>query len=148
MERVDQQTENEAGPFRMTVEPSGGLAPARAAMRSWLGAVVPPERVDEVLLASGEALANAIEHGRPPIDIDMQWSTPDTLDVSIKDSGVWKVSAEASTRGLGIPIMTALMHIVSVETTDGTEVRLRRRFDDLKNGDWPRDRRERAHIDE
>ena len=40
------------------------LAPSRAALRSWLTqAGVEPEQIQDMLVATGEAVANAIEHG-------------------------------------------------------------------------------------
>ena len=42
----------------------GQLAPSRAALRGWLTqAGVKPDQTLDVLIATGEALANAIEHG-------------------------------------------------------------------------------------
>ena len=88
--------------------------------------------MDEILLASGEAVANALEHGRTPISLNLSW-TDDTLDLTVRDSGGWRVSANAvrpkpPQRGLGIPIMTALTDSLTFETTDGTTVKLSRRF--------------------
>ncbi len=40
------------------------LAPSRAALRTWLTqAGVEPDQVQDILIATGEAVANAIEHG-------------------------------------------------------------------------------------
>ncbi len=119
-------------PLEITVSAARDLAAARAAVRSWLRGSIPGENVDEILLASGEAVANALEHGRTPISLSLSW-TDDTLDLTVRDSGGWRVSANAvhpkpPRRGLGIPIMTALTDSLTFETTDGTTVKLSRRF--------------------
>lgn len=80
------------------------------------------------MLASGEALANAAEHGEPPILVDLEWSAPLDLDVLIRDSGSWQASTRPTNRGRGLSIMTALMDTVTLDTTHGTSVRLSRRF--------------------
>jgi anti-sigma regulatory factor (Ser/Thr protein kinase) len=105
------------------------LVTARATLRDWLRAIIPVGQADEILLASGEALANALEHGRTPITLRLEW-VDSTLHLTVRDSGSWRVSAPPSgrTRGLGIPIMTALTDSLTFETTDGTTVTLSRRF--------------------
>ena len=105
------------------------LTTARATLRDWLRASIPVGQADEILLASGEALANALEHGRTPVTLGLEW-VDNTLHLTVRDSGSWRVSAPPSgrTRGLGIPIMTALTDSLTFETTNGTTVRLSRRF--------------------
>ena len=106
------------------------LAHVRATLRDWLRARIPIGQADEILLASGEALANALEHGRTPVTLELRW-VDNTLQLAVRDSGSWRVSADAPTRrtrGLGIPIMTALTDSLTFETTDGTTVTLSRRF--------------------
>ncbi len=48
----------------LTLNSVSDLTMTRVAIRSWLAVVLPAERVDEVMEASGEALANAAEHAR------------------------------------------------------------------------------------
>lgn len=112
----------------LAVHAAGELAAVRSTMRRWLRQELAANDTDEVLLASGEALANAIEHGQPPITISLEWSAALLLRVSVKDSGAWRVSGETNSRGLGIPIMTALMDSFTVETIDGTAIKLSRQF--------------------
>ena len=119
-------------PLEVTVSAARDLGAARAAVRSWLRGSIPGENVDEILLASGEAVANVLEHGRTPISLSLSW-TDDTLDLTVRDAGGWRVSANAihpkpPQRGPGIPIMTALTDSLTFETTDGTTVKLSRRF--------------------
>jgi serine/threonine-protein kinase RsbW len=115
----------------LTVRAGENLAAARRRMRNWLASDLPSSDRDDVLLACGEALANAFEHGRPPITVEMHWQHDQgtkALHIGICDTGPWRVSAEADSRGLGIPIMTALMDTVLIDTVDGTQVRLVRQF--------------------
>ena len=119
---------NAIGSFELTLETPPRLSVARAAIRRWLEHDVDEDTITDVLLATGEALANAVEHGQPPVAVGMRWSELSTLAVSVKDSGSWKVPGKTSIRGRGIPIMTALMDDVTVDTVDGTAVSFSRTF--------------------
>src|SRR4029077_11621196 len=81
----------------------------------------------DILVATGEACANAIEHayGLRPGEIQVDVSRSDNrLSVSIKDQGSWR-DARGENRGRGLPIMNKLATSVDVvRTTDGTDVRL------------------------
>lgn len=118
-------------PLSISITGAPELAAARATLRDWLRAVIPVGHADEILLASGEALANALEHGRPPVSLRLEW-VDNAIRLAVRDSGSWLVSGDAPTRnnprGLGIPIMTALSDSLTFETTDGTTVTLSRRF--------------------
>lgn len=118
-------------PVTLTISTARDLAPARSALRSWLQGSITPAEVDEILLASGEAWANAIEHGVAPITVMLAWDD-DTLRVTIRDAGVWQAPTSGRTtvhaRGLGIPIMKALADSLTFETIDGTAVTFTRRF--------------------
>jgi anti-sigma regulatory factor (Ser/Thr protein kinase) len=118
-------------PLSVSITAAHELADARARLRDWLRASIPVGQADEILLASGEALSNALEHGRTPITLRLEW-VDNTLHLTVRDSGKWRVSADpparGRTRGLGIPIMTALTDSLTFETTDGTTVTLSRRF--------------------
>ena len=83
----------------LTLDLASDLTMTRVAIRSWLAVVLPAERVDEVMLASGEPLANA-EHLQLPITVDLGWSGPLSLDMLIRDSGSWR-SARPANRGRG-----------------------------------------------
>ena len=100
----------------------------RARLRAWLRPVMSDGGIDEVLLATGEAIANALEHGVPPVTMTLCWEAEGRLEVTIRDEGEWRVSSEASSRGLGLPIMSKLMDNVEVDTVGGTSVNLSRRF--------------------
>jgi len=84
-----------------------------------------------VLIAAGEAVANAIEHGhrdRPNGVISLRAiAFADQVRVTIVDTGVWKPPQPAanSFRGRGITLMRALMHGVDIDSvSSGTTVEL------------------------
>ncbi len=108
------------------------LAPSRAALRSWLTeAGVEPEQIQDMLVATGEAVANAIEHGhrgRPEGIISLRATAlADGLQVSVIDSGVWKIPRQVPTeyRGRGISLIRCLVQDLSIHSDDsGTTVHM------------------------
>jgi PAS domain S-box-containing protein len=115
---------------------SGQLAPVRAALRDWLRRCELSQRiVQDVLVAAGEACANAVEHGHryaPGHQIRLRAAaTASQLRLTIIDSGRWKVSEPAANphRGHGIPLMRALMQQVTIEPgVTGTTVDMQLRI--------------------
>ncbi|OCB13975.1 SpoIIE family protein phosphatase [Mycobacterium intracellulare] len=102
------------------------LAPTRNALRKWLARVrVGPEEALNVLVAAGEAVANAIEHGhrhRPEGLIRLgAIAIGDEVKLTITDTGTWKAPQPAAhhRRGRGIPLMRSLMHDVDIRPADG-----------------------------
>jgi anti-sigma regulatory factor (Ser/Thr protein kinase) len=91
---------------------------------------VDPDQSMDVLIAVGEAVANAIEHGhrdRPDgvIRVDGR-ALADRVQLTVTDSGSWKPPRPAadSTRGRGIALMRALVQEVAIDPgTAGTTVR-------------------------
>ena len=125
-----EQNPSASGPLSISITAARGLARARTTLRRWLRASIPNENADEILLASGEALANALEHGQIPITLRAEW-VDRTLHLTVRDSGSWRPADAPSrdrSRGLGIPIMTALTDNLAFDTTNGTAVTLSRRF--------------------
>jgi PAS domain S-box-containing protein len=110
------------------------LAPTRAALRGWLDrAGLDDEQSLNVLIAAGEALANAIEHGHREVAGDKihlsAVAAADQLTVTVTDVGSWKSPVAASHRGRGIPLMHALMNDVAIHQNEtGTTVRLSMRI--------------------
>ncbi|PXX71375.1 anti-sigma regulatory factor (Ser/Thr protein kinase) [Nocardia tenerifensis] len=107
------------------------LAPVRLALREWLGRTrFAADQSADVLLAVGEACANAIEHGhrfRAGTIRLRAWLTDDYLRVTVHDSGRWKPddSPPNPLRGRGIPLMRALMDSIAVTPDEsGTIVEL------------------------
>ncbi|MDT5145603.1 MAG: hypothetical protein QOC58_248 [Mycobacterium sp.] len=112
------------------------LAPTRAALREWLTqAQVDPDQTHDMLIAAGEAVANAIEHGHrhtPEGTISLRATAlVDQVQMTITDTGSWKPPQPAvdSRRGRGITLMRALMHDVTIKPeTAGTTVHLSARI--------------------
>ncbi len=107
------------------------LAVVRTHLRRWLGAKGVPESVaHDIVLASGEAVTNVIEHAYGPgtakfrLEAEMD---DGTAVVTVRDYGRWRARDEAA-GGRGMPLMEALMDSVAIETGDGgTVVRMTRR---------------------
>jgi serine phosphatase RsbU (regulator of sigma subunit)/anti-sigma regulatory factor (Ser/Thr protein kinase) len=112
------------------------LAPVRSALRGWLArAGIDPTTTQNVLVAAGEACANAIEHGHrhlPRGRIRLRAAaTADNLQLTIIDTGRWQTPQPAANphRGRGLSLMRALMTEVTVTTgTAGTIVGLQARI--------------------
>ncbi len=111
---------------------AGQLAPTRNTLRGWLARCGLDEgQIQNVLVAAGEAVANAIEHGHrdSPGGLVRFRATAlvDRLEFTIADSGRWKPpqSDPDSHRGRGMELMKAFMTEVSVHpTATGTTVHL------------------------
>jgi serine phosphatase RsbU (regulator of sigma subunit)/anti-sigma regulatory factor (Ser/Thr protein kinase) len=112
------------------------LAPTRTALRSWLTRVrVNPNQAMDILVAAGEAVANAIEHGHrhsPGGTISLRAiALVDHLRLTITDTGSWKPARPTPDpqRGRGITLMRGLMHDVTINHgTAGTTVHLSARI--------------------
>ena len=84
------------------------------------------ERVFDLKVAVSEACANAVQHSggtHAPLEL-CAWFHPNRLVFEIADSGDFRVpqadrSARADTRGLGLPLMVALMDEVRIRKTHG-----------------------------
>jgi hypothetical protein len=108
------------------------LGPSRAALRTWLtNAGVEQEQIQDMLVATGEAVANAIEHGhreRPEGTISLRaTAVVDGLHVSVIDSGVWKIPRQVPSeyRGRGISLMRCLVQDLSIHSNEaGTTVHM------------------------
>ncbi|HEY2832978.1 MAG TPA: SpoIIE family protein phosphatase [Sporichthyaceae bacterium] len=123
-------------PFHTLLAPDAAeLAVARAALREWLGTVGVGERdATAVLIAAGEACANAIEHGYAfsgSRNVEL-WAclVAGRLNLLVRDEGVWKVPTAGGNRGRGRHLMEHLMdRAVIVGGPEGTLVRLRKELD-------------------
>jgi PAS domain S-box-containing protein len=115
---------------------SNRLAPVRSALRGWLDRCgIDAGMAQNVLVAAGEACANAIEHGHrehPGGRIRLRAAaTAGDLRLTISDSGRWKApDVEVNPyRGRGIKLMRAFMHTVTVTSgTTGTVVDMQARL--------------------
>jgi anti-sigma regulatory factor (Ser/Thr protein kinase) len=108
------------------------LASSRAALRGWLNqAGVEPGQTQDLLIATGEAVANAIEHGhrdRPEGIISLRaTAVVDGLQVSVIDTGAWKTPRviAADNRGRGLALMRCLVEDLSIRSNKaGTTVQM------------------------
>jgi anti-sigma regulatory factor (Ser/Thr protein kinase) len=108
------------------------MGPGRAALRNWLTQVgVEHGQIQDMLVAAGEAVANAIEHGhrdRPDGVISLRANAVvDGLQVSVMDTGVWKTPRQVpgEYRGRGISLMRCLVQDLSIQSNDsGTTVHM------------------------
>jgi serine phosphatase RsbU (regulator of sigma subunit)/anti-sigma regulatory factor (Ser/Thr protein kinase)/CHASE1-domain containing sensor protein len=111
------------------------LAPIRAELRGWLNrAGAQPSVVADVVLAGGEALANAVEHAyadRPQpgtISLEARLEPPREVVIRITDQGVWREQVTPRIdRGRGLMVMRAVMdHVEVTPGSTGTTVTMRR----------------------
>ncbi|MGY1741509.1 MULTISPECIES: SpoIIE family protein phosphatase [unclassified Blastococcus] len=117
---------------RLPADPAR-LAGVRRAVTAWATAAgLPQDTVDDLQLALGEALANAVEHAYPGTAGECEYSLelqPDgSVRCRVRDDGTWRPApADRGFRGRGIELIGALAGDVSIGPADGggTEVRFR-----------------------
>ena len=108
---------------------------ARGQLKHWLHTIaVAPGRERDILLATGEAVTNAIEHGshsepRNTVYVEA-FVRQDAVAVTVSDTGRWVGDSSASLRsrrrGRGLTLMSGLADRVdTVRTPAGTRVTLR-----------------------
>ncbi|UGT62025.1 ATP-binding protein [Nocardia asteroides] len=130
---------SEVEPLRIEFPASPDELPGvRSRLRRWLaGMIADSQRAYDLLLAAGEACANAIEHGhagdRRPIRLEAIVARGAVL-VGISDHGHWVARPAApdderghteSLRGRGLQMIKALVHESRVTVLDsGTTVTL------------------------
>jgi anti-sigma regulatory factor (Ser/Thr protein kinase) len=103
----------------------------RAELSRWLEhAAVPEVDARDVVLASWEAGANAIEHANAPVGATFRLDatfTGDRVRVEVADSGRWKQPQPRYDRGLGLRMIEGLMTSVDVDRRDtGTRIVMER----------------------
>ncbi|MEV0245821.1 ATP-binding protein [Nocardia sp. NPDC050712] len=109
------------------------LSDAREALRQWLtDCGLDARRAYDILLATDEACANAIEHGCRDRDdgiVRLRAAVEDgALRILVSDNGRWDPPAaqQDDYRGRGLQLMRSLMDQLDVRTgTEGTTVELR-----------------------
>ncbi|WP_433616184.1 SpoIIE family protein phosphatase [Dactylosporangium sp. CA-139114] len=124
----------DAPPFRVEVPARmQALAGFRAALDAWLG----EQGVGEydrfgVVLATAEAVANAIEHGYGHDDARtvgvLAQVDGDAVSLRVSDTGQWRPPRTALRRGRGLALIGRLMDELVIDRgTGGTTVLMRRR---------------------
>jgi anti-sigma regulatory factor (Ser/Thr protein kinase) len=122
--------------YRFTGRPEE-LAGARHALAGWLAGRSSPADADGLVLAAGEALANAVEHAQDGAgdagSIELTaWDDEDGISVRVRDRGRWRGEVVTPFGGRGLGIMEVLVDEVTIErgsppAVSGTTVVLRRR---------------------
>jgi serine phosphatase RsbU (regulator of sigma subunit)/anti-sigma regulatory factor (Ser/Thr protein kinase) len=118
--------------LRLAADPDE-LRRMRRSVTRWLrGNGAGDEDVRDVLLACGEACANAVEHAYPPgpASFELEATIEDaTATVAVRDHGGWR-APRGQNRGRGLTMMEATMDEVEVLRSDtGTRVVMRRRLE-------------------
>jgi GAF domain-containing protein/anti-sigma regulatory factor (Ser/Thr protein kinase) len=118
--------------LHLDAEP-GSLAVMRRALQDWLPRIGMDEAsAYDVLVAVGEAAANAIEHAYGPSDASFRLNAAvedGDVVIEIRDEGRWR-PARGAHRGRGLGMMRELMDDVQVDSDEGgTLVRMRRRME-------------------
>ncbi|QDC17451.1 SpoIIE family protein phosphatase (plasmid) [Rhodococcus ruber] len=110
------------------------LAPVRTALRGWLDRCqLPPATVQNILVAAGEACANAVEHGHrhrggAPVRLHAD-AVVDTVHLTVADSGRWRTPHHHPHRGHGVTLMRTLMeHVRLTSGPAGTTVDMHTRI--------------------
>jgi anti-sigma regulatory factor (Ser/Thr protein kinase)/putative methionine-R-sulfoxide reductase with GAF domain len=111
--------------LRIPAQPSV-LADVRQRLRTWLRAKdVSKEDVAKIVLACGEACANAIEHAYQPgpatFEIEGRRDNGEVM-LTVRDRGSWR-EPRGRHRGRGFTIIESLMDVVEVNSgVEGTEI--------------------------
>jgi serine phosphatase RsbU (regulator of sigma subunit)/anti-sigma regulatory factor (Ser/Thr protein kinase) len=109
------------------------LASMRQTLRPWLTeAGAAEQECYDVLVATTEAAANAVEHAYGPGDaifhVELRAAGGRAVSVVVRDHGLWR-PPRGHNRGRGTLLMQALMDDFEVTTGDmGTEVRMSKRL--------------------
>ncbi|WP_052493105.1 ATP-binding protein [Rhodococcus sp. MEB064] len=111
------------------------LTAVRTSVLGWLRTCgLDEDTCQDITLATYEALANGVEHaydhapsgGPGTIDLRAEFGPEGSVVIRVTDQGIWTISADDPRRGRGLPLIHALAHEASVETTDqGTTVVMR-----------------------
>jgi anti-sigma regulatory factor (Ser/Thr protein kinase) len=125
------------GPLEVSFPAEAGeLGGVRRTLRTWLGQCqLDAQQAQNILVAAGEACANAVEHGHRDTPGDVvrlrAEAFADSLRLTVADTGRWK-NADAvpgSHRGHGITFMRAMMQEVTINTgAAGTTVDMQTRI--------------------
>ncbi len=144
--------------FQQTIPADpGALRGLRHDVRDWLESMdAAPDRIDDVLVALGEAATNALEHAyhETPGSVEVHGMIDGRrLVLTVRDHGRWRSGPSPRHGGRGIQMMRAFCSDVEIDTgADGTTTRMVHELDaprlatapivgrapDLANGDGQR----------
>jgi serine/threonine-protein kinase RsbW len=109
------------------------LPPVRRVLRLWAaGAGLDGDGVEDLILATDEAMANVVDHAYPDVighfDLDAVRGPAGGITVTVTDYGRWHspvMSPERSLRGRGLQLMKGLARAVEIEAgRTGTRVQM------------------------
>jgi anti-sigma regulatory factor (Ser/Thr protein kinase) len=89
---------------------------------------LPPDALHDLLMATCEAAANAVEHPQEPSQpyFDVSFHVEDEqVTIVVRDHGRWRDGPSAAHRGRGLQMMTALAETRVEQQPDGTTVTMR-----------------------
>ena len=110
------------------------LAPIRQTLRRWLREIhADAEDANAILVACGEACANAVQHAYGAqegfLEVGAELVDGDAA-ITVRDEGAWRLSFPTEDGGRGIELMRGFMDAVEITRGPaGTEVRMRRRIE-------------------
>jgi serine/threonine-protein kinase RsbW len=88
------------------------------------------ETRDDILIAVGEAIANAVEHAYEgasapgEIEVHARIADPRTLEIDVADRGRFIERERREGRGFGMRILRSVARAVAIETDNGTRVHM------------------------
>src|SRR5918992_5204266 len=95
------------------------LSEVRAQVAAWVGRFgLSGDTVDDIVLATHEALANVADHAYPDGDGDAELDAAcvhGEIRVVVRDHGSWKVPHEPGWRGRGLVLIAGLAEHVDVQ---------------------------------
>lgn len=107
------------------------VAPLRRALRAFCEAAgIGGDALDDITTAAGEALANVVEHAygdagaNRSVELRARFEGQE-LALEIADRGSFVTRDPRPWRGFGLRIMRAVAHGMTIDTSDGTRVRMR-----------------------
>lgn len=119
---------SEVEPYNVRIGPDPAeIGAVRAAVRAIAVDAGFEDRANDLVLALDELLANAQEHGKPPVDVTARFDG--RLVIEVRDSGdginagaVWRSHPpnRYGTRGRGLWIVRQLCDVVKIHHEDGT----------------------------
>lgn len=88
-----------------------------------------PDAVEDLLVATSEAVNNAVEHAQSPSRAEVHVGlrvVGDTACVSVRDFGTWREGSPSPERGRGVALMRAYGRVSTMCTAEGTTVTIER----------------------
>jgi anti-sigma regulatory factor (Ser/Thr protein kinase) len=113
------------------LEPTAAATMRRDVRAALTGSGIDPDVLDDLLLATSEAVNNAVEHAqrpsRPEVEVQVRISAG-TARIAVQDFGSWRSRQPAMDRGRGALLMNAYGDVQVVSTSTGTLVVIERRL--------------------